>query len=344
MSTSTAFFSFNKFPIAVVLLALTLTSCGGHKSKNPPPPPPSQPSQLGAVSPLFPSNGAKWNDYVKGNDWKTAPDTACTATSDTACMHGGELRVVVATGQSSCSGLTASDDLGAFNWVCDAGTNPVRLVSTGLADGKNLSDLMDFTGGSFKPNKVTVYANGTSWNTTPSSTWWGNPVVLNPVVTSGSIDLTTTDSTIYLVTSNPAAAITFYADKIALVIEPGVTINGPSAAANVITTQGYAHFWLEGKIDASADSYGVFSVGARFSMLRNLEVDNAGSGGVVLNGAVNNKLMGVTAKNNTGSGVTLSNSSQNNIFTDVTASNNSGHGVNLDQLHEQHPHGLEGEQ
>jgi parallel beta-helix repeat protein len=330
MFTSTAFFNIKRYPMAVVLVAFVLTSCGGHKSKSPPPPQPVQSSQLGAVSPLYPNNGADWNDYVKGNDWKTAPDTACTAASDTACMHAGELRVVVATGQSSCTGLTASDDLGAFNWVCDASTNPVRLVSTGLADGKNLSDLMDFTGsGGFKTNKVTVYSNGTSWNTTPSTTWWSNPVVLDPVAASGSIDLTTTDSTIYLVTSNPHADITFWADKIALVVDPGVTISGPGANASVIKTGGYAHLWLEGKIDANAESYGVLSEGARFSMLRNLEVDNAGSGGVVLNGAVNNKLVRVTAKNNTGTGFILSNSSQNNVITDVTASNNSGDGVYL---------------
>lgn len=284
---------------------------------------PVVPPPLDPVSALFPANG-NWNDYVAGNDWKTATDVACVAATDTTCLHGGELRVVVATGQTSCSGLTASDDLGAFRWVCDAGTNPVRLVSTGLTDGKNLSDLIDFTGsGSFKPNKVTVYSNGSIWNTTPSSTWWTNLVEIN---NSGG-DLIT-PSAIYLVTGNPASAITLYADKIALVIEPGVTINGPNTGGNVITSTYYSHLWLEGKIDASAYNYGVFLDTARFSMLRKLEVVNGLSGGVVLVSAVNSTLMGVTASNTGGTGIMLTNS-MNNTLRDVTASNNSINGVSL---------------
>ena len=278
------------------------------------------PLPLGPVSALFPNNG-NWNDYVAGNDWKTATDAACNFT-DTACLHGGELRVVVATGQTSCSGLTAADDLGAFKWECDASTNPVRLVSTGLADGKNMSDLIDFVNPGFKANKVTVYSNGSSWNSTSSSTWWTNPVAIN---NSGG-DLIT-PSTIYLVTSDPAAAITFWADKIALVIEPGVTITGPNSGLNVITTQNYAHLWLEGNIDASTDSYGI-ALDARFSMLRNVEVNNGGSGGLILTSAVNNTLTGVKANNNTGTGIIINNG-VNNTLKDVMASNNSVNGVSL---------------
>jgi parallel beta-helix repeat protein len=95
----------------------------------------------------------------------------------------------------------------------------------------------------------------------------------------------------------------------------------------VITTQNFAHLWLEGNIDASAYSYGV-AMDARFSMLRNLQVDNGGSGGLILTGAVNNTLIGVTANNNTGTGVTLLNG-MNNTLKDVTASNNSSYGVSL---------------
>ena len=322
MCTNTAFFRFNKYPMAVVLLAFILASCGGHKEEKKKDPAP-QPTQL-SVAPLYPTNGADWNDYVSGNDWKTAPDIACDAYNDTACMHGGELRVVVATGQSSCSGLTASDDLAAFKWVCDASTGTPRMVSTGLADGKNLSDLIDFTGGAFKPNKVTVYLNGSSWNTTPSTVWWNNPVEINN--SGGNL---TTASTVYLVTSNLAADITLFADKIAVVVEPGVTITGPGAGGNVITSNNYPHFWLEGNIDASGYNYGVSLTNLHFSMLRNLKVDHGTQGGVVLDTAVHNTIMGVTANNTGGTGVYLTNVSKNNIITNVTASNNSVNGVNL---------------
>jgi parallel beta-helix repeat protein len=279
--------------------------------------------KLDPVAALFPNNGANWNDYVKGNDWKAATDTPnipCDVLNDTACVHGGELRVVVATGKSSCTGLTAADDLGAFNWVCDvdATTGTARLISTKLVDGKNLSDLIDFTGsGSFKPNKVTVYSDGSAWNETPSTAWWTNTVEIN---NSGG-DLIA-PSTIYLVTSNPAAAFTFWADKAALVIKPGVTITGPKTGADVIMSSNFSHLWLEGSIDASGDNYGVNLDTPRFSMMRKLEVDNGLSGGVRLSTAVNSTLMGVTASNTGGTGITFINC-MNNTIKDVTASNNS---------------------
>ena len=65
------------------------------------------------------SKAAKWNDYAPGSDWSTANDIACNAVSDSTCIHGGEYRMVIVTGKTDCTGLTASDALGAFNWVCD---------------------------------------------------------------------------------------------------------------------------------------------------------------------------------------------------------------------------------
>ena len=155
---------------------------------------------LGPVAALFPNNGANWNDYVEGTV-TASTDTACNAVSDTACVHGGERRVVMVTGMSSCAGLSASDDLGAFNWKCDGSTNPVRIVSTGLADGKTLSDLIDFATPGFKTNKVSVNLNGNPWGATPSTAWWSNPVAVNN--SAGSL---ATISTIYLVTAQPNPA------------------------------------------------------------------------------------------------------------------------------------------
>ena len=54
----------------------------------------------------FPSMGLDWNDYLSG-DASTATDVACVVDTDIACLHGGERRVVVATGKTDCTGLTA---------------------------------------------------------------------------------------------------------------------------------------------------------------------------------------------------------------------------------------------
>jgi parallel beta-helix repeat protein len=278
---------------------------------------------LASVSALFPNFGSNWNDYVSG-DASSATDVACDAATDTACLHGGERRVVVATGKTTCTGLTAADKLGAFDWVCDASTDPVRMISTGLKDGMGLSDLIDFGTPGFMNNKVTVYNNGIAWGVTPSSTWWTNPVEVNN--TGGSL---ATASTIYLVTINPAAAITLDADKVALLIDQDLTITGPGTSANVISSSSHDHLWLEGSIDATGDYAGVSLDMARFSMLRKLTANNGTTGVSLSNSSNNNTLTDVTASNNGSNGVELNYSSNNNTLTDVTASNNGSNGVEL---------------
>ena len=296
------------------------------------------------VTALFANNGAKWNDYVAGNV-STATDTACNAATDTACVHGGERRVVVVTGKKSCGGLTATDDLGAFNWVCDSSTKPVRVISTGLANGKFLSDLIDFTARRFKSNKVTVKANGVAWIVTPSTVWWANPIVENN--SGGSL---AAPSTVYLVTQNPRARYFPDADKVALVIQPGITLTGPGTNEMVIYSN-HHNLWLEGTIDARGEFRGVILDSVRFSVLRNVAVDNTDVGivldrasntmlsgvtannhvnvGIVLVGASRNTLSGLTANNNTNHGVLLDFGSNNNTLSGVTASNNATNGVTV---------------
>jgi parallel beta-helix repeat protein len=315
----------NKYSIVAIGLVLALTACGGGGGGANTTTPPVQ---LGEVTALFPSNGANWNDYVSGSNWRTAADAACNAASDTACLHGGERRVVVVTGKTDCTGLTAADDLGAFNWVCTTtidhlATDWVHMVSTGLAAGKSLSDLIDFGTFGFKTNKVTVYDNAVAWGVTPSSTWWTNLVTVNNA--GGSL---ATASTIYLVTNDPALAWTLDADKVALVIKPGLTIIGPGINTNVISSAYYNYLWIEGNIDASADRNAVYFSGISFSMLRNLKANNAAFCGVYLDGASKNTLLGVTVANNINCGVFLSSVSNNNTLLGVTAANN-GTGVFL---------------
>ena len=280
---------------------------------------------LDAVSALFPNNGADWNDYVAGGDWSTATDTACAAATDSACLNGGEHRVVAASGKSDCAGLTAADELGTFDWVCDAGTGTARFVSTGLADGKGLADLIDFATPGFKADKVMVYDNGALWATTPSTRWWANAVSVNNA--GGSLD---TASTIYLVTSDAGAAYTLAANKAALVVQPGVSLSGPSTNANVVAATGGNYLWVEGIISMSGDEVGVNFDGVHFSRLHNLTATGGGDAGVALiNSSSHNAFLGVTANKNNNAGIKITNSSHN-ILSDITANDNNQRGVYLE--------------
>ena len=153
----------------------------------------------GAIGALYPNNGGNWNDYVKndGANSFSATDTACTGTETggyTVCLHGGEMRKVDVIGKSACNGLTAVDALDAFNWVCDSGTGTVRMVSTGLKDGKMLTDLIDFSGTpKWRSNNVTVYADGNPYLSLPAS-----KVELYTTSTGGGAAATYNNSQIYL--------------------------------------------------------------------------------------------------------------------------------------------------
>ncbi len=276
-----------------------------------------------AVTALFPTNGTNWNDYVSDKEWSTAIDSTCIAGTDSACLHGGELRVVQATNKTDCTNLTAADDLGTFTWVCDNSTGTARLISTGLADGKSLSDLIDFTTPGFKPNAVTIYENGIVWDATPSDIWWSNPFIINNI--GGSLNMA---STLYLVTSNPGTDYSLDANKLAFVIQPGVTLTGSFTSTEVIGSSIKDHLWIEGNIDASGVNYGVRLIGARFSVLRKLVSNNSDIHGVLLSSSQNNTLSEVTVANTKFVGLSLSGSGSNTL-SNITAVNNTNVGVDL---------------
>ena len=311
---------------------------------------------LASVTPLYSGSGADWNDYVK-NDGLTifeATDTAATGTETggyEALIHGGEMRAVAVTGKSSCTGLTASDSRNAFAWRCDGNTDPVRMISTELADGKYLSDLIDFASGSWRNISVTVRENGTVYGTAPASAWWGNPIVVD---NDGGVLATV--GNIYIVKSSALTnRYEINNDKIALVVQPGVTMQGPQLGDSIIITNSRRRFiWFEGKIDASGDSEGI-GWNTDFSVLRGVEVYNADTGssprgitlsvssssryeniyihdiagdGIYANILSDSRISDLVLKDNTLAGLFL-NWSQDNSISNISAYSNSFHGVYL---------------
>jgi parallel beta-helix repeat protein len=291
---------------------------------------------LSAVTALYPANGVNWNDYVKNDDVDiySASDTACAGSETggySACLHGGEMRTVEVIGKSSCSGLTATDSLGAFTWICSAATGTAQFVSTGLKDGKYLSDLLDFTTPAWKPNAVTVFDNGTAYGKTDSTTWWTNPVVVNN--TGGTLSSV---GTVNVVTSNMTGNYIVGASRVALVSKPSITITGPGAGSgsSVVTADGLStardFFWFEGNVNAAGDDVAVSLNKVRFSVMRGVKANNANTGtgqaGVFMRSSSNNNLNTITTANEA-IGVYLGSSSNNNTLRSISASNCSDSGI-----------------
>jgi hypothetical protein len=135
------------------------------------------------------SNARHWNDYARrcptGNNLCSgmAAETAaaCTGTETggaNACIHGGERRRV-ATVETSCTGLTMTDSLGAFDWSCEVVGGFATFYSR-LKPSKGLADLVTHGSptGSWKTNAVTL-SKGAESVASAASAWWNttnNPV------------------------------------------------------------------------------------------------------------------------------------------------------------------------
>ena len=298
--------------------------------------------QVISVEALYPTNGAKWNDYVNnnGSDVYTADDTACSQAGNyyASCIHGGEKRKVVLDWISSCSGLSAADNLGVFDWSCQVIGGWATMVTSGLKDGKYLSDLIDpaGAGADWKDNFVTVTGSGTA---TSVAKWWTN-TVSNPAANTGSgnakLELATA-SNIYVVESSTTSSGYFVdADKIGFVVMPGATLTYSGNAANNYDTSANATDIAGGDHDGTGltldtiallgitdQSYtwieGSFSCDAASGTDCVTAVEYTGDYG---------RISQVTAASGTGDGVAISNSSHNSI-DNLTSKNNGAGGVTL---------------
>ena len=300
------------------------------------------------VLPLYSNNGANWNDYVL-SAVGSAIDLPCTFGS-AECQHGGEQRVVVVSGKTSCDDLAMDEELDAFDWQCRINSGGVaEFVSTGLADGMHLSDLLDFNSAAFRSNSVTVHFNGSVYGLGVNSihTTWNNTVSF-AIPNVGGTTFLSDASSIYVLTNfelnrpgvNSEGKFVFNANKVGLVIEPGATLKGPSGGGNqsyVIESTGEDFLWLEGSIDAAQNEVGVRMQGASFSTLRNVTANNANDGnnsntsvdvGIFLDGSSKNRLEWVTANDNFIYGIYFSASSNNTLMT-ATANSNDQTGVEL---------------
>jgi len=266
---------------------------------------PCEAPRLDSVQPVY-ANAPNWNDYVK-NDGATryaATGTVCAGTEFggyNACLHGGELRKAVIANRNSCDGLTAADNLGAFTWHCRTSGGQVQMVTGGLADGRYLSDLIEIDSAMWKSNSVTV-SDGCGSGSTVAATWYTNPLTLNtvgasPVSLAGS-------GTIFLFSTNPATRYQIGADKVGVVVKPGVRLSGNASAANVISALGRRFLWLEGVIDATGDDVALQLGTVTFSVLRGVGANSATSGV-------------------TNTGIRLVTTSNNNLLYDVVSANNS---------------------
>jgi hypothetical protein len=288
------------------------------------------------VGPVYPNHGANWMDYVKndGTDVYSATDTTCTG-SETHyydCIHGGEKRKV-ATWLTSCSGLSLSDSLGAFDWSCSVTSGNAVFYSTGFKTGKGLRDLLNAT--SWKSNQVTL--SGAANATSDSIAWWTNPVSALPDNSGASDSLIDLDGSVYpggtiltLSTSRATGGYDMATDRLGIVTlgssvlsyngNSSVNCNGGVSWCMILDDASFG--WVEVNLDGSGGGgtdadHGIWD-NSIFARTHNSTVINAGTG--FRGGSMSkSSVTYLTVDNVANTGVYLANDAHDNVFRHVYA-------------------------
>ena len=294
------------------------------------------------VVPLYSQNGARWNDYVlaDGTDAFDASDAPCNANPYEACLHGGELRRFrLPATITDCTDITAEDDLGAFGWTCRVTADGVQVVSTGLAEGKGLRDLLDFDQTAWRVNRVRVFQGGNQVADSGEGIWWDNPV-RRPDST-----ILSEDGAVYLVDADttPRQFRLYTRVGTALVTAPGTTLR-PTGTEPVVLAQNGGRLWLEVDVDGAGRANPAVHLDNPWRVvLHRVTVTGADGQGIRINRPTTNPgaahlLRDVVTHGNGGDGIRLS---ADQVTVEGLASyGNGGHGLTLTLAENNRIHGL----
>jgi hypothetical protein len=237
-----------------------------------------------SVLPVHPTYGANWNDYVKYDEPNLKPyeqtDENCSASETgyygepNGCVHGGEMRKVVVTGFGSCTGLSITDSLGAFEWICDASSGMATFYSVKLKQGKGLRDLIT-SGGAWQNNSVTVLQSAMTIGTSSPTAWWSNSITALPINAGALSDLNASGTIYYANADTTSLGYKITAPKIAVVTlssyklqSTGVSTNnfnaddcysGSVAAAQMICAGSVNHLWIEATVNGTNGTWPLVS-------------------------------------------------------------------------------------
>jgi len=336
------------------------------------------------VEPVY-SAAPNWNDYFERNEEKiwaavdnggvpgvgepcNGDDTvdfgsrAGVVAGAFACENGGQVRKLAVGAESDCTGFTAEDDLGAFDWECDDSSGSVVFYSVDLKQQARISDLLLTDGTGWEMNHVRVKRDGcVYYESAPSDTWWANPVRnLDGLdnVTAGATavagvtgynTLGTPDVDIYeLLTNDPPPVYTYSQDrntvglafdggKNMMVVMRGVTLthNGVennNASCNVgnnslvmICLSG-EYNWVEGAFDGNfLPQASLFAFGGtkNFIRIRQTHMRRSGAEALRLPGGTGTTRVEFSSfSENTGDGIILTNSPGGGVIRHSRMTNN----------------------
>lgn len=235
-----------------------------------------------SLNPVY-SGSADWNTYVRNNGSTkyNATGVACDGTEVSnyfykLCLHGAELKKATAPSLSgvSCSAVSITDKLEAFDWTCDASSGSATAFSVGLKSTKGLMDLVTESG--YISNRILISQGGSRTHSTSKQNWWSNPIAPLP---SGGTALSSAGTIYVLGSSRTDSVKNITADRISVVIKEGASLSSSEKIFDVTASQKY--LWFEGSY-TNGSTDGISLAGIKFSKFRKMTLKNFTAGAAVL--------------------------------------------------------------
>ncbi len=251
------------------------------------------------------SDAAAWNRYF------------CTGPQNgPPCFHGGERLEIFTDISAACDELSVSDELNAFNWLCEQSNGKAVFKSTGLKLNRSMSDLLDFGRVMWKMNRLLV--SGAENYSSPNEVWWSNPVFLQNQ--PATLDHT---GAVYLVNQNVVGTYQITESEVSFVVMPGkqITIdsstpNDPALIVEANDNRAINGVWLEGRFIGQTDSLRSIMINKTNSaVLWDVFSDNG-----TVSASMNNSFIHRLRATRAGAGLSLG--GQNNVVYDLTSNNN----------------------
>lgn len=222
---------------------------------------------------VYPGN-SNWNDYVRNNGTYLldADNTPCdgTETGDylsELCIHVAEVNKFAAPDLGSdCTGVSAYDSAGVFDWQCDDTVDPVVVYSTGLKNGKGLADLVGVT--EFLPLRVVIEKSGSATHSSSLATWWSNSIA---PITAGNLTLSNAGTIYVLEQDLTANGFTVTADKVGFVVKSGATLES-DLNKSLIADSSAKFLWIEGSFGETVGT-SVLDIRSKYSQIRNVSIE-----------------------------------------------------------------------
>lgn len=315
-----------------------------------------------SVASVYPAQGAQWNSYIKFDDGAQnayhQSDDACDGTETgrwgalNGCIHGGEKLKVAVTGQSTCAGLTVTDQLGVFDWVCSVEAGVATFFTSGLKSDKGLRDLITATPAlDWIENKVTVMSGSTEVAHSTLAKWWDNEIEPLPAnVATAQITLDGVDDdgigpddaydprTILALDVSRSTKGYLLGDGFGL-----VTLGSAELSANapdicmlgepcMIGFSGSKFAWAEAAVDATGTNHSFQSNNAAHFVIRGSTGRNGNWEGAWLEGSSSGLIANSTLSDNGNSGLYMGWAAGvvNMTIQDLTLTNNTNESFHMD--------------